>query len=118
MLVGFILAAQRGAITFYDAGVVQIVFGVLTPAGVFAIVMIADFWVQTLPAQVRTHACYAYLWLLQYILRALYDAGVVQIAFGVLTPAGAFVVVMIADVWVQTLREQVRMHTCYVYLWL
>ncbi|CAM9557407.1 unnamed protein product [Ascophyllum nodosum] len=51
MLVAFILAAQGGAITFYDAGVVQIVFGVLTPAGVFAIVMIADFWVQALPAQ-------------------------------------------------------------------
>lgn len=50
---GVVLAALQGEVGVYDDGFLQIQYGVLMPSLLFAVAMLADFWVQGLPSQVR-----------------------------------------------------------------
>lgn len=52
-LVGLSLAIRSATTAFWDPGVVQAVYCVFIPMIVFACSMLAGFWVETLPSQVR-----------------------------------------------------------------
>lgn len=51
--IGVVLAAMEGEAGFYDDWFLQAEYGILMPAIVFAVAMLAEFWVEGLPSQVR-----------------------------------------------------------------
>lgn len=53
MILGFTLAACAGETSLYDPVVVQMYYGVFLASGMFTVIIIAEFWVETLPFQVR-----------------------------------------------------------------
>ena len=52
--IGFGLAARAGDAGYSDPGILQINYVILTPAAMFGVAMIAEFWVECLPSQVKT----------------------------------------------------------------
>lgn len=53
MIVGIVLAGLDGKTNLNDAGIVQVLYIALLPAAMFSTLMIAKFWVESLPSQVR-----------------------------------------------------------------
>lgn len=51
--IGVVLAAMEGEAGFYDDWFLQAEYSVLMPSIVFAVAMLAEFWVEGLPSQVR-----------------------------------------------------------------
>ena len=52
VVVGLVLAWLGGRTGLNDAGIVQVLYVALLPAAIYAALMIAKFWVETLPSQV------------------------------------------------------------------
>jgi len=51
--IGIVLAAWEGDAGSYDHGFLQVEYCVLVPSIIFAAAMLAEFWVEGLPSQVR-----------------------------------------------------------------
>lgn len=51
-VVGIVLAGLSGRTGLNDAGIVQVLYVALLPAAMYGILMIAKFWVESLPSQV------------------------------------------------------------------
>lgn len=51
-IVGAVLAGMGGGTGLNDDGVVQALYLMLMPSAMFACLMIAEFWVESLPTQV------------------------------------------------------------------
>lgn len=52
LLIGPTLAVRAGATGYYDAGVIQAIYMVITPSMLFGVAMVGESWVASLPSQV------------------------------------------------------------------
>jgi len=53
MTIGIVLAGLGGKTDLNDPGIVQVLYIMMLPAAMYSTLMIAKFWVESLPSQVR-----------------------------------------------------------------
>lgn len=59
LFIGPTLAARAGEIGYYDAGVIQVIYIVITPLMLFGVAMVGESWVASLPSQVPHSSVYS-----------------------------------------------------------